>query len=80
MWRDLKTGIRRRSKRGGGGMDAYEIRILNERHQPVFHFKEHFSNDLAAVREAKVMAEGRAVEVWLGVSRIYRKDASQPGG
>ena len=55
-------------------MYQYEIRVLRENNRPLI-VSSRFLGDFHAIRRGQVMAEeDEGVEVWRGMTCIYRRD------
>ena len=63
-------------------MHEYEIRVLNGDHTLSLSMRAQELNNDCAIREGRMIAQGKPFEVWRGDERIYCKPAAgvTPGG
>jgi hypothetical protein len=58
-------------------MSAYEITILNDAKRPSAIIATVHVSDFAAIRSARKIAGGHALEVWRDLECIYREPATK---
>lgn len=56
-------------------MHIYEIRILGAQGSVLLSSQEAHLSDHAAIRSGRMMAEGKAFEVWRDLDCVHRSDA-----
>jgi hypothetical protein len=59
-------------------MHEYEIRILRADGRSSLITSQIHLNDYAAIRSALKLANGKRVEVWHGLERVYSSSAMPP--
>ena len=60
-------------------MREYEIRVLNGDHTLSLSMRAQELNNSCAIREARMIAQGKYFEVWRGDDRIYCAPAAAQG-
>ena len=59
-------------------MHEYEIRILRPDGSSALISSEIHLNNHSALRSARKLANGKAVEVWRGMECVYGRDTTRP--